>query len=93
MKTITETKFEHICRQIIEDRDVIIRNNPIGSDQEILLWMLIGTLISYLSLSETETPSFNGKPDSGVYRDAMRFVLKGRMENDFDPEPHIASLS
>lgn len=93
MKTITEREFKRICRDISNDRDVIIRSNPIGSKEEILLWMLLGTLVSYLSLSENETPCFNGKPEADTYREAIRFVLRGRMATEFDPEPLIDSLS
>ena len=91
MKLITEAEFERLCRQISEDRDVIIRSNPIGSDEEILLWMLLGTLVSYLSLTENESPCFNGRPDAQTYREAIRFVLRGRM-TEFDPRPMIDSL-
>jgi hypothetical protein len=93
VKTITEAEFARICRQIIADRDIIIRNNPVGNEEEILLWMLLGTLISYLSISEAETPCFNGKPDAGTYRNAIRFVLKGRMAGSFEPEKHLELLS
>jgi hypothetical protein len=92
VKTITEKEFERICRQISSDKDVIIRNNPVGSDEEILLWMLLGTLLSYLSLAEIETPCFNGKADSGTYLEAIRFVLRERKNPDFDPEPLIGLL-
>ena len=93
MKSITEAEFRRICDQIIEDRNVIIRNNPVGTPEEILLWMLLGILISYLSLAENETPCFNGKPDADVYRDAILLVLNGRMEDDFDPRPLLTNLS
>ena len=92
MKTISKTEFTHICSQIREDRDVIIRNNPIGTESEIMLWMLLGTLVSYLSLSENETPCFKGIPDAEVYRDAIRFVLKDRMDEEFDAEPYLALM-
>ena len=92
MKSITEAEFRSICQQILEDRDVIIRNNPVGPPEEILLWMLLGILISYLSLAKNETPCFNGKPGAELYRDAIMFVLNGRMEDDFDPRPLLATL-
>ena len=92
MKTITKVEFEDICRQIAADRDVIIRNNPLGTEDEIMLWMLLGTLVSYLSLAEQETPCFSGKPNAAVYRDAIRSVLAGRMENKFDPDQFLALL-
>jgi hypothetical protein len=91
--TISKSEFERLCSQIEKDREIIIRNNPIGAPEEILLWMLLGVLVSYLSLSEVDTPCFNGKPDAGTYRDAIRFVLNGRMENNFDPDEFLAGLA
>ena len=58
-----------------------------------MLWMLLGVLVSYLSLSEIETPCFTGKPDAETYRNAIRFVLKGRTKPAFDPEEDLAMLS
>jgi hypothetical protein len=91
--TISKSEFERLCSQIEKDREIIIRNNPIGAPEEILLWMLLGVLVSYLSLSEPDTPCFNGKPDAGTYRDAILFVLNGRMENKFDPDEFLAGLA
>ena len=89
MSCISETKFAEICEGIRADRDLIIKHNPIGTDEEVLLWMLLSCLISFLSLSDQETPCFTGVPDANTYRDAILFVLNGRRENSFDPEPHI----
>ena len=89
MTCISETRFAEICDGIRFDREIIIKHNPIGTDEEILLWMLLSCLISYLSLTDQETPCFTGVPDAKTYRDAILFVLKGRTEADFAPEPHI----
>lgn len=89
MACISETRFAQICDGIREDRDLIIKHNPIGTDDEILLWMLLSVMISYLSLTNSETPCFTGAPDANTYRNAILFVLNGRTENGFEPEPHI----
>jgi len=89
MACISETRFAQICDGIREDRDLIIKHNPIGTDDEILLWMLLSVMISYLSLANSETPCFTGAPDANTYRNAILFVLNGRTENGFEPEPHI----
>ena len=52
MACISETRFAEICDGIRADRDVIIKHNPIGTEDEILLWMLLSCLISYLSLAD-----------------------------------------
>jgi hypothetical protein len=85
MTKISEAEFARICEGIIEDRESIIKHNPIGTREEILLWMLLSCLISYLNLTDLETPCFTGKPDAKTYRDAILFVLKDRRLKDFDP--------
>jgi hypothetical protein len=92
MSSITEREFERICTGIANDRDAIIKHNPLGTDAEILLWMLLNCLNSYLSLSEQEMPCFTGRPDEQTYREAISFVLSGRTEGGFDPEPYIDKL-
>lgn len=89
MACISETRFAEICDGIREDRTAIVKHNPIGPDEEVLLWMLLSCLVTYLSLAEEETPCFTGRPDAKTYRDAILFVLKGRAADDFEPEPHI----
>jgi hypothetical protein len=89
MTCISETRFAEICDGIRADREMILKHNPIGTDDEILLWMLLSCLISFLSLTDQETPCFTGVPDAKTYRDAILFVLNGRRENDFDPKPYI----
>lgn len=89
MSFISEARFSDICQGIRDDRDLIIKHNPIGSEDEILLWMLLSCLISYLSLTEQETPCFTGVPDASTYRNAVLFVLNGRSDPAFDAGPHI----
>lgn len=92
MGKISEESFSKICEGIRRDRDLIIRHNPVGTDEEILLWMLLSVLISYLSLSDIDTPCFTGTPDAQTYRKAIHYVLKHRRETDFDVEPFLAEL-
>ena len=93
MRKISENEFARICRGIYEERESICKHNPIGTPDEILLWMLLGCLSSYLSLSEIETPCFNGKPDADTYRNAILFVLRNRKENDFDTGVYLEELT
>ncbi|MEJ7624003.1 MAG: hypothetical protein WKF34_08405 [Pyrinomonadaceae bacterium] len=92
MTPITEAQFAHIVGGIIEDRESIIKHNPLGTDEEILLWMLLSCLISYLSLSEIETPCFTGTPDARTYRDAILFVVTRRQSDEFDPGTYLEGL-
>ncbi len=92
MSKISEQEFARICEGIYEDRESIFRHNPIGTPEETLLWMLLSCLISYLSLSEIETPCFNGKPDAETYRNAILFILKDRKTENFDAAEYLANL-
>ena len=92
MTTLTEAEFARICGGIYEDRESIIKHNPVGTREEILLWMLLGCLVSYLSLAEIETPCFTGRPDAATYRQAVLFILKDRKTEDFDTEKYLEKL-
>lgn len=92
MTKITEQEFARICEGIETDREAICRHNPIGTAEEILLWMLLGCLVGYLSLSDIETPCFNGKPDAKIYKEAVLFILKNRKTSDFDAEKYLNAL-
>jgi hypothetical protein len=84
MTLISEAEFRHLVDGIVADQESIIRHNPIGTPEEILLWMLLNSLVVYLSLKEMETPCFSGRPDASVYRDAIEFVLRKRKIEEFD---------
>lgn len=89
MTQITEAEFARICEGIYEDRESIIKHNPIGSGEEILLWMLLSCLLSYLNVGEMETPCFTGRPDATTYKSAIMFVLRDRMAEDFDAGDYV----
>ncbi len=93
MTRITELEFARIVDGIIEDRATIVKHNPVGTDEEILLWMLLSCLNSYLDLAEAETPCFNGKPDAATYRNAVKFVIDARREGEFDTDRYLDRLS
>ena len=92
MTKINEREFARICAGITEDREIIWNHNPIGTHGEILLWMLLSCLISYLSLTEIDTPCFTGKPNAETYRNAIMFVLKNRMTANFDAGKYLDEL-
>lgn len=91
--SITESEFGRIVAGIVEDRASIIKHNPIGTPEETLLWMLMSSLVIYLSLDDVETPCFTGRPDEQSYRAAIRFILSKRKAEDFDPEPYLDKLT
>jgi hypothetical protein len=89
---ISEKEFARICDGIREDGESIYKHNPIGTREETLLWMLLSCLLSYMSVSEIETPCFNGIPTAETYRQAILFVLKDRKAEDFDAEKYLDLL-
>ncbi|MGI8555471.1 MAG: hypothetical protein ACR2LT_03835 [Pyrinomonadaceae bacterium] len=93
MTNISEMEFARICDGIYEDRAIIFRHNPIGTRQETLLWMLLSALTVYLSLTEIETPCFNGMPTAETYRRAILFVLNERMMPKFNVEKYLNKLT
>lgn len=93
MTKISEAEFVRIVDGIVEDRESIIKHNPIGPPDEILLWMLLSVLNSYLNLTEIETPCFNGKPDADTYREAIKFVLRDRKGDIFDETAYLDQMS
>lgn len=92
MTRITEAEFKRICDGIYEDRESIITHNPLGTRREILLWMLMSCLVSYLSLTDIETPCFTGKPDAETYRKAILFILSDRKTGEFDAGRYMEDL-
>ena len=89
MSFISEAKFSQIADGIRADREVIVKHNPIGTEDEILLWMLLSCLVAFLSLEDADTPCFTGRPNAETYRNAIDYVLRTRRAGDFDPQPHI----
>ena len=89
---INEPEFARICEQIYEDREQIYQFNPNVAHNEVLLWMVLGCLVSYLSLSDAETPCFPGAPDAEVYRAAILHVLQTRREPKFDADVYLQEL-
>lgn len=92
MTKISETEFARICNGISEDREIIIKHNPIGSDEEVLLWMLLSVLISYLSLDDKEIPCFPNSTSLETYRQAILFIMNDRKDGDFEVEKYLEKL-
>ena len=93
MTKISEAEFAAIVDGIIDDSDSIVKHNPIGTREEILLWMLLSCLISYLNLSDGEIPCFPGRPDAGNYREAIVYALKNRRADHFEVEHFLDIFS
>ena len=93
MTKITEAEFGRLIAGIVEDRETIIKHNPLGTEEEILLWMLLSVLNSYLNLTEIETPCFTGTPNAETYREAIKFVLTDRKADPLEESEYLDLLS
>ena len=93
MANISEREFARLCAGIIEDRESIYRHNPIGTEEETLLWMLMSCLISYLSLSDAEIPCFPGVPTAETYRQAIRYMVMEKKTEEFDVDRYLSEFA
>lgn len=92
MTEINESEFARICQDIYDERETIWKHNPVGTNDVILLWMLLSCLTSYLSLSDKEMPCFSGVPDGETYRQAILFVVKNNAAQKFDAGKYLDKL-
>ena len=91
--TISEQEFKKLCDDAYADRFQIYAFNPNVSRREALLWMILGCLLSLLSVPILEQPSAYGSTSDDPYGDAIREVLKDRMRPNFDPQTYLGELS
>lgn len=93
LHAISEAEFAKLCDEIYADRHQIYEFNPSASRREALLWMLLGCLISLLSVPDSEQQSFYEPSSHDPYVDAICAILQNRMRPPFDPQAHLAELS
>ena len=93
MAGITELEFSKLCASVSAEREAIVRHNPMRTPEETLLWMLLGVLISYLSLDAAETPCFPGNTDANVFRDAILQIVARKRTEEFDALPYLAEFT
>ena len=92
METISREEFEKLCDEIYRDRLEIYEFNPGATHREALLWMLLGCLISLLSISDDELEALVDSSGSGDYEDVVCQLLRERADPFFDPRPHVGEL-
>lgn len=91
--TISEGELKRVCDEIYRDRFEIYAFNPGASQQDALLWMLTGCLISLLSVNEEELRALFDSPGQASYVEAVCRLLEGRTEPPFDPRAIVEELS
>lgn len=91
MHAISETRFRTLCEEIYRDRVRIHEFNPAAPRAETLLWVLLGSLFSLLSLRYQEMPIV-AEPKVEGYVEAICNVVNARNEGAFDPRPILQDL-
>ncbi len=93
VETISESELRRVCDEIYRDRFEIYAFNPGASQSDALLWMLLGCLISLLSVEEEELQALFESSGQASYTDATCKLLEGRTAPPFDPRPVVEELS
>ncbi len=93
VETISADEFKRVCDEIYRDRFEIYDFNPAATKREAVLWMLLGCLISLLSVNDEELQALYGSSSRDPYGDAVRRLLEGRTAPPFDPRPVVEELS
>ena len=93
MSVISEQEFIKLCDDIYADRHQLYEFNPSVARREAVLWMLLGCLLSLLSIPDAEQPGLFNGASSDPYADAISALLRNRTRPPFEPQAHLASLS
>ena len=93
VETISGEEFERLCDEVYRDRFEIYGFNPAASRTDALLWMLLGCLISLLSVGDEELEALAASSGSGDYGDVIRELLQTRAAQPFDAGPYLEQLS
>lgn len=93
VETISAGELKRVCDEIYRDRFEIYAFNPDASRGDALLWMLLGCLISLLSVDEEELQTLSDSSAQTSFADAACKLLEGRTEPPFDPRAIVEELS
>jgi hypothetical protein len=91
VSSLTAHQFQTLCDDIYADREQIYEFNPAASQAEALLWMVLGSLFSLLSLNDEEIPVVT-PPTVPNYVDAICVVVEAHREGEFDPRGVLLEL-
>lgn len=91
MITISETRFRTICDDAYRDRHQIYAFDPNAGRAQTVLWVILGAIHSYLSLSDAEIAQLNG-PKFTSYSDVICEMVQARQDGNFAPRPVLDDL-
>lgn len=87
METISEEELRRISDEIYRDRFAIYDFNPNAGRKDAVLWMLLGCLISRLSVTDEELRSVEGS-----YEEAITKLLRERTAPRLDARSVVDEL-
>lgn len=87
VETISEEELRRISDEIYRDRFAIYDFNPDAGRKDAVLWMLLGCLISRLSITDEELQGVEGS-----YEEAITELLRERTESGLDARSVVAEL-
>ncbi len=93
MEAVSESELKRVCEELYRDRFEIYAFNPGASHGDALLWMLVGCLISLLSVDEEELQALFDSSGQTSYADAVCKLLEGRTKPPFDPRALLEELT
>ncbi|MDX6692772.1 MAG: hypothetical protein QOF02_375 [Blastocatellia bacterium] len=93
MSFITEQEFIKLCDELYADRHQLYAFNPNIARREAVLWMLLGCLLSLLSIPDAEQSGLLNGASADPYAAAVSELLRTRMRPPFEPQVHLAELS
>jgi hypothetical protein len=88
METISESELRKICVEIYRDRFAIYDFNPQMKPAEAVQWMLLGCLISRLSITDEELQ----EASATSYAEAITKLLSERTAGGFDARSVVDEL-
>lgn len=91
VETISAEEFKRLCDEIYRDRREIYEFNPAATRRDALLWMLLGCLISLLSVTYEELEALTDSSGRD-YGNVVCTLLRERAEPPFEPRPYVEEL-
>ncbi|MGB9181131.1 MAG: hypothetical protein WCB68_18000 [Pyrinomonadaceae bacterium] len=93
MDTISEQAFRKLCEDVYTDRHLVYSYHPNVSRREALMWMLLGCLVSLLSVPAHEQPDVYVEASEDPYGDEICEIVQGRAQTPFNPRPYLEELT
>jgi hypothetical protein len=91
--TISEQDFAKLCDDAYRDRELIYSYNPNMNPVDCLEWMILGCLITLLSIEEADQANAFSESTEHPYGEAIVKLLENRMTEPFDADAHLKQLS